>query len=236
MRLSSLFTATTRAPREVSGNSSARALRIMAVFSTCSRTSVQCSSLRCFDQACKCSRAVVGSCHPCLAGEPVRLSSFVVVTILLSACIAHADTFRTFQFSIRFEPGTGVAGQIVLDTTTDQFTSIGGFSGNLPTGNSFYTIASQGTSNGDYSVEALGSAYPLRIVLPVTTLAGYNGSVVCTETLGPDCFASSTLIFPAISGSLTPLVSSTVTPEPSSIALLATGLVGVAGVLRRRLA
>lgn len=167
----------------------------------------------------------------------MRLLAFVASAVVICAgCVAHADTFQTFQFSISFEPSGGVAGQIVLDTTTDQFTSIGGFSGSLPTGNSFYTIASQGVSNGDYAVEALGSAYPLTIVLPVTTLAGYNGSVVCTETLGSGCFASSTLLFPAISGSLTPLASTSVTPEPSSIALLGTGMLGVAGVVCKRLA
>ena len=159
-----------------------------------------------------------------------RLAFIAAVIFTCTGCVAHADTFRTFQFSIAFEPGTRVGGQIVLDTTTDQFASIS----SLPAGNSFYSIASQGISNGDYSVEALGSAYPLEIVLPITTLAGYNGSVVCTETLGPGCFASSTLLFPAISGSLTPLASTAVTPEPSSIALLGTGMLGVAGIVRKR--
>lgn len=166
----------------------------------------------------------------------MRLPSFVASAIVICAgCVAHADTFQTFQFSITFEPSGGVAGQLVLDTTTDEFTSIGDLSGNLPTGSS-YTIASQGFSNGDYSVDALGTGYPLTIVLPVTTLVGYNGSVVCTESLGPDCFSSSTLIFPAISGSLTPLASTTVTPEPSSIALLGTGMLGIAGLVRKRIA
>ena len=62
-------------------------------------------------------------------------------------------------------------------------------------------------------------------------------SQLCTETYDP-CRIESALIDPPQegfieSGTITPVAA---TPEPSSIALLGTGVIGVAGVLRKRLA
>ena len=168
----------------------------------------------------------------------MRLIALALVALIVNgSAAARADTFQTFQLGISFEHGIGVAGRIVLDTTTDQFTSLGATAGGLPTGGNYYGISRQGLSGGDYFVTAATSGpYGLTIVLPVTNLDGYNGSAVCTESLGPGCFASSFLNYPAISGSLTPLVATAVTPESSSLALLATGTLGLAALLRRRLA
>ena len=166
----------------------------------------------------------------------MRPSTLAVAAVLACAtAAAHADTFQTFQLSLSFEHGIGVGGQIVLDTTTNQFTSLGAVAGGLPTGGSYNGIRSQGVSNGDYFVTAATSgAYGLSIILPVTTLAGYEGSDVCTESLGPGCFSASTLDFPATAGTLTPLAPAVVTPELSTLALLATGTLALTGLLRRR--
>ena len=90
----------------------------------------------------------------------------------------------------------------------------------------------------------------VELNLPVETLTGYDGGNVCIESYPFAC--STTLGYPYpvsidsfltgtdedydafLSGTLTPV--SSVTPEPSTSALLGTGLLGVAGVVRRRLA
>lgn len=165
--------------------------------------------------------------------RPAALAVAALLTCAVAA--AHADTLQTLQLSISFEHGIGLGGQITLDTTTNQFTSLGAIAGGLPTGGNYYGIRSQGVSGGDYVVTASTSgAYQLSIMLPVTSLAGYNGGAVCTETLGPGCFSASTLDFPAISGSLIPLASTAVTPEPCSLALLATGTLALTALLRKR--
>jgi hypothetical protein len=86
--------------------------------------------------------------------------------------------------------------------------------------------------------------------LPVDSLAGYDGGTICTSTFTLAC--STTLGYPYpvgidsfltgtgdpydgfLSGTLTPVPS--MTPEPSAFALLGTGLLGVAGVVRKRFA
>ena len=174
--------------------------------------------------------------HTRFSGVLMRLRLLAVVAaLMLPSLAAHADTLQIFEISIAFEHGVGFGGQVVLDTTTNLFTSFGGAAGGLATGNGGFFSASQGVSNGDYFLDsATTGPYTLSIILPVTSLVDYNGSAVCTESLGSGCFASSYLDFPAISGRLTPIASTTVTPEPSSIALLGTGMLGVAGVIRKR--
>ena len=88
----------------------------------------------------------------------------------------------------------------------------------------------------------------LSLILPVASLLGYGGGGVCA-TNGTFCeytsnpyagIVSSVRVSPAgtvtsipfLSGSLTPVA--VVTPEPGTLGLLGTGMLGVAGVLRRR--
>lgn len=58
-----------------------------------------------------------------------------------------------------------------------------------------------------------------------------------TAALGAITYTSDVVVSPALSGSVEgPATLPAATPEPSSIALLSSGLLGIAGVLRKRLA
>ena len=84
------------------------------------------------------------------------------------------------------------------------------------------------------------------LVLPTDSLVGYTGSAICSSSL--PCGGTETIfgidegeypvdptVFVATSGTLELPGADTATPEPSTIALLSTGLLGTATLLRRRL-
>jgi hypothetical protein len=161
--------------------------------------------------------------------------------LLFTSPIARADNYTTFTLTSSYLDGGTIDGTIVLDTTTDAFSSVdltaAGFSSSTPDG-AITSIDSQGTADGEYYLFASGPNV-LQLELPVTTLAGYGGSVICTLSLPPACPADpsfySFLDF-ATSGTLEPMAVTAATPEPSSIFLLGSGLLGIAGFVRRRVA
>ena len=163
------------------------------------------------------------------------LRLMAAATMLSASLAAHADTTFDFTFGNRGDVFNGsgvftatlVSGdeyQIVDVTgTTDTgngknrviagLDTIGSFEGN----DNLLFLASDGEASLDYN----GVSYLLRNGAQINlfddgeVLQRVSG-VVVTETV--------------------PLSVTSVTPEPSSIALFTTGLVGMAGVMRKRLA
>ena len=89
--------------------------------------------------------------HTRFSGVLMRLRLLAVVAaLMLPSLAAHADTLQTFEINIAFEHGVGFGGQVVLDATTNLFTSFGGAAGGLPTGNGGFFSARQSVSNGNY--------------------------------------------------------------------------------------
>jgi hypothetical protein len=106
------------------------------------------------------------------------------------------------------------------------------------------SIATQVTSSGDvYALISTdpGSTNPLAadFVLELSTTSGGN-PVLCTGTCTDNSmvlftpFANYTIQDQLVSGSIAQVVTPSATPEPSSLMLLGSGILGVAGVARRR--
>jgi PEP-CTERM motif len=174
----------------------------------------------------------------------MKIRSLLVAGVLVSASLAaRADSFTTFDLNSSYALGETIDGTLTLDTTTDRFSAADlTFSGfPLPESVALTHIGPQGVQEGsEYGVSIFSSGSPfvdLNLFLPTQTLAGYDGSRVVFPT---DVTFSENGFGITGSGTLEPATGTTgttgtsVTPEPGSLLLLATGLLGFAGLAWRR--
>jgi hypothetical protein len=177
----------------------------------------------------------------------MRIQPFLAAAILATSLIAHADTLSTFDLNATTVSGGSASGTVTLDATIGLFTSAD------------ITVVTQGAHflfNGVPAPNQVSSFATVTFVkdsldnqfilsLPVSSLIGYTGGGLCSVllhcgnsmvSLPSEFFANMTGPFSSDfveAGTLT-LASSAPTPEPSSIALLATGLLGAVHLTHRR--
>ena len=177
----------------------------------------------------------------------MRLCVFAATAVVcLLGVAAHADTLTTYEVTNR--SGVNGIGAITVDSTLGKVTNLNVA---VPADGSLAAFEGAPLKQGfnvnlfEYTATFNGTTDALLFSLPVSTLVGFvpTGSSACA-VLSFTCDYLANVYTGTIStggpidtfeGNFAPAATGTsVTPEPSSIALLGTGLLGLAGWVRRR--
>ena len=169
--------------------------------------------------------------------------ALAAVALAGSFGMAHADTLNTFNLSAVLTTGSA-SGTVTLDETTGKFTAanitvMASGASAVFTGAPIAQTTATGLSSNVFATSTL-PLISFDLALPIASLIGYSGGSLCTITASCATDATGVQLVnaadltDATSGTLTLVPATGVTPEPSSLLLLATGVFVLGGIMKRR--
>lgn len=171
---------------------------------------------------------------------------WLAAVFCLGLCgVAHADTFNIFNLNSVLQNGTAT-GTVTLNSTIGKFTNSNiRYVYTNSSGTNLITFTGAGVDNGSgtgYNSTLFSTSVSpditFQLALPLLSLKNYGGGSLCTSSAQCGTYDSSVQyqssdFADVTSGTLT-LPPVAVTPEPSSLLLLGTGVLVIGSFIKRR--